>query len=232
MGGERSVGRGVADPASGEPLERARIVVEPERRTAFVQLAAPERRRGRCPDRPVPDDLLGTEVCTEGDQLREVADRLDGADLLDPDEAVRVEVVAEKERCVLILRSKESRAPVVQEVALVDRLDTEREALLAEEGEDRLPLLLVARAEREGPEGTLLPRIRGNRLPEISRRNRQRPEWSGRSPRRRGRARGTLPRTGWARCRSRARADGGRAPRNARRQRARRRRSCGPGRRS
>ena len=124
MGGKRTVGRGVADPTSGEPLERARIVVEPERGTAFVQLAAPEQCRSRCPDRPVADDPLGAEVCTQGDQLREVADRLDGADLLDPHEAVRVEVVAEEERRVLILRSKESRAPVVQEVALVDRLDT------------------------------------------------------------------------------------------------------------
>jgi hypothetical protein len=39
----------------------------------------------------------------------------------------------------------------MQEVALVDRLDTEREALLTG-GEDRLPLLLVARAERDGQE--------------------------------------------------------------------------------
>src|SRR4249919_2857140 len=109
MGGERTVGRGVADPASGEPLERARIVVEPERGTALVELAAPERGRSCRPDRPVADDLLSAEVCTQGNQLREVADRLDGADLLDPHEAVCVEVVAEEERRVLILRGKESR---------------------------------------------------------------------------------------------------------------------------
>ena len=61
----------------------------------------------------------------QGDQLGEVGDRAGLAQLRDPDETVRVEVVAEEERRVAVGGREESRATVVKEIALVDRLDRE-----------------------------------------------------------------------------------------------------------
>jgi hypothetical protein len=59
---------------------------------------------------------------------------------------VRVQVVAEQQRGVRIGRREEARAAVVEQVALVDRLDPERVALLAERREDGLVLALAGRA--------------------------------------------------------------------------------------
>src|SRR5437867_13335000 len=189
MGGQGTIDRRVSGVRAGQPLEWARIVVEPERRPSVIQLAAAKGRGSCCPHWPVTDDFFRTQVRTKRDQLGEVADRVDGSDLLDAHEPVCIEVVPEEQRGVQVLGGEQPRAAVVQEVALVDSLDPERVPRFAERGEDRFSFLFLARAERRVPQGALLPRIGGDRLPEISRRSRQRPGWSGRSPRRRGRAR-------------------------------------------
>jgi hypothetical protein len=79
---------------------------------------------------------------------------------------VRVEVVAEQERGVVVGGREEPRRPVVQEVALVDRLEAERVSLLRERRKDRLVLALGLRAQRVLPEGALACRLPCDRLPE------------------------------------------------------------------
>src|SRR5438093_5831916 len=85
---ERGVDRRSAGRGTREPFERARIVVQPQRGTRVVERAAAEHSGRRCPHSGVALDLLGAQVRAERDQLGEVVDRLDGAGLLDPDEAV------------------------------------------------------------------------------------------------------------------------------------------------
>ena len=77
-----------------------------------------------------------------------------------------VEVVPEQERRVGVGGGEKPRLPVVQEVALVDRLEAEGEALLAERREDGIQLALVLRTERRLPEPALPSRLEGDRLPE------------------------------------------------------------------
>jgi hypothetical protein len=80
---------------------------------------------------------------------------------------VRVEVVAEQERGVLVDRLEQARPAEVEQVALVDRLDPERVALLAEGREDRLPLRLGL--QRLAPEPALVGGLPGDRLPQVQR---------------------------------------------------------------
>src|SRR5215831_4616049 len=87
---ERDVHRRVAGGRPCQPLEQARIVVEPQRGAALVERAPAECRGGRGPDRAVALDGLGPEVGAERDQLREVVHGIDGAGLLDADEPVCV----------------------------------------------------------------------------------------------------------------------------------------------
>jgi hypothetical protein len=54
-----------------------------------------------------------------------------------------VEIVAEQERRVGIGGREQPRLPVVEEVALVDRLEPEGVALLAERREDGVKLALI-----------------------------------------------------------------------------------------
>ena len=68
--------------------------------------------------------------------------------LRDPDEPVRVEVVAEQERRVRVGRGEEPRTGEVDQVALVDRLDPERVARRRERREDRLALGVRSRRPR------------------------------------------------------------------------------------
>src|ERR671930_454158 len=85
----------------------------------------------------VAGDLFRTQVRTEGDQFRKVVDGGDGPGVLDAHEPVRIKVVAEQQRRVRVGRCEQARPPVVEEVALVDRLDPECVALLAEARENR-----------------------------------------------------------------------------------------------
>jgi hypothetical protein len=80
---------------------------------------------------------------------------------------VRVEVVAQEEGGVGVGGGEEPRPAVVQEVALVDRLQPERVALLAERREERLELALAGRAQRLLPEPALASRLARDRVPEV-----------------------------------------------------------------
>src|SRR5439155_21953570 len=108
MGHQGTVDGGVAGTSPGQPLEWIRIVVEPEGRPAALQLAAAEGRGRRRPDRSVPCDLLRMQIRAERDQLGEVADRLDAADLFYAHEAVRIQVVPEQQGRVLVFRREEA----------------------------------------------------------------------------------------------------------------------------
>jgi hypothetical protein len=81
---------------------------------------------------------------------------------------VRVEVVAEQERRVGVRGREQPRPAVVEQVALVDRLQAERVALLAERREDGLELALGGRPQRLLPEPALARRLLRDRLPEVS----------------------------------------------------------------
>ena len=125
--------------------------------------------RGGCsgPGLAVARQAVRPQLGTERDQGREVGDGLDRAGLGHADEAVRVEVVAEQKRGVLVTRREQPRSPVVQQVALVDRLEPERIPLLAERREDRLQLAVGFRPQRFGPEPALPGRFQRDRLPQV-----------------------------------------------------------------
>jgi hypothetical protein len=131
-------------------------------------LAAAQGRCGRRPGLAVAGEAVRPQLRAERDQRRQVGDRLDRPHLRHPDEAVRVEVVAQQERGVRVGGFKEPRPAVVEDVALVDRLEPQRVALLAERREDRLDLAVTGRAKRRLPEPALAPRLLRDRLPEIS----------------------------------------------------------------
>jgi len=122
--------------------------------------------RGR-PRLAVAGQAVGPQLGAERDQRREVGDGLDRAGLGHADEAVRVEVVAEQKRGVLVTRREQARSPVVQQVALVDRLEPERIPLLAERREDRLQLAVGFRPQRFGPEPALPGGFLRDRLPQV-----------------------------------------------------------------
>jgi hypothetical protein len=64
---------------------------------------------------------------------------------------VRVEIVAQKQSRVVVGRREQPRTPVVEEVALVDRLEPERVPVLAEAGEDGVALAFVLGPKRGLP---------------------------------------------------------------------------------
>src|ERR671912_479575 len=186
----------------------ARKALERPGVTAFAELCArnvepplSDQRGRRRPGGAVAAVPVSPRLGAQGDQLCEVAYRVDIAQRRNPREALRVEVVTEDERRVVVRRLEEPWPAVVHEVALVDRLQPERIPRLGEAREDRLELAL----------GRLAPHAR-----ELRRRNRQPRPPSSRSPRRRARGRRTSPRIATARRRRPARGDGGRAPRSAR----------------
>jgi hypothetical protein len=79
---------------------------------------------------------------------------------------VGVEVVTKQERGVGVGGGEQPRPSVVEEIALVDRLQAERVALLAELREDSLELTFLLGPQRRLPEPTLLRGLEGDRLPE------------------------------------------------------------------
>jgi hypothetical protein len=124
-------------------------------------------RGGRRPGLAVTRPTVGAQLRAQRDQRREVGHRLDRPGLRDADEPVRVEVVAEQERSVGVVGVEQPRAPVVEQVALVDRLEPERVALLAERREDRAVLPLFRRAQGLGPELALARGLVRDRLPDV-----------------------------------------------------------------
>jgi hypothetical protein len=79
---------------------------------------------------------------------------------------VRVEVVAEENARVAVGRRKQPSAPVVEQIALVDRLDAEREAFIRQRREDRKLFSFRLRAKCCMPERALPLRLPGDDLPE------------------------------------------------------------------
>jgi hypothetical protein len=82
---------------------------------------------------------------------------------------VRVQVVAEKKGRVAIGGIEQPWAPVVGEVALVDRLQAERVPLLAERREDGLGLALDRRLQRLAPETALALGLERDPVPDLNR---------------------------------------------------------------
>src|SRR5205807_6931392 len=79
-----------------------------------------------------------------------------------------VEVVPEQESRVAIGRGEQARPSVVEQIALVDRLEAEGEALFPERREDRLELALGGRAQAGLPEWALARGLAGDRVPEAA----------------------------------------------------------------
>ena len=149
---ERGVDRGVVRLDAREALQRPRVTGVAQRRAGLVQPAPSEQRRGRRPRRAVAVGVVRPGLGAERDELGEIGDRVDGAGGGDEYEPVREQLVAEEERGVLVRWVEEPRAPVVEEVALVDRLEPEREARVGDEWrEDRHRLARPVGAESVGP---------------------------------------------------------------------------------
>jgi hypothetical protein len=129
--------------------------------------ACAEGCRGRGPGLTVARQAIRPQLGTVRDQRGQVGDGLDRPGLRDADEAVRVEVVAEEERRVVVGGREQARAAVVEQIALVDRLQPERVPLLTERREDRLGLGLAVRPKRVRPELALGGRLLRDRLPEV-----------------------------------------------------------------
>jgi hypothetical protein len=127
---------------------------------------SPEKRDGRGPRRPVARLPLRAQMSAEGQELGEIGDHSDVSLLGDAHETVGVEVVAEEDARVAVCRRKQASAPVVEEIALVDRLDAEREALVREGRENRKLLPFRLRPNSCAPERTLPLRLPGDGLPE------------------------------------------------------------------
>jgi hypothetical protein len=98
-----------------------------------VRRPRPERDGSGEPRFAVAVLALGPQTRADGDQLRELSDRTDAACGRDPDEAVRVEVVAEQQRELVVLGGEETGLPVVAEVPLVDRLEPDRVRVVAQQ---------------------------------------------------------------------------------------------------
>src|SRR6266550_1982820 len=150
---ERRPGMGL-----GKLPQRPSIASVAQSRTSIIDLTRTEQRCARGPGGAVARGRVGPELRAERDQLGQVGNRLDASDLRDPDQPVRVEVVAEQERRVFVDGIEEAWVTVMDEVALVDRLEPERALSLS---------------------------LDRDRLPEINRRSLQPPAPSSRSPLRR-----------------------------------------------
>lgn len=157
---------------SGSPFrqldERGRVAVVREglpglRKPLFD---SPEKRDRRSPRRPVARLALRAQMRAESQELGEVGDHPHVSLLGNAHETVGVEVVAEEDGRVAVCRRKQASAPVVEEIALVDRFDAEREPLVRERREDRNLLPFRLRPKCCAPERTLPLRLPGDRLPE------------------------------------------------------------------
>jgi hypothetical protein len=121
--------------------------------------------RGR-PRFPVAGAALGAQVRTESEELGELSHDAHVSLRRHPHEPVRVEVVTQEDARVPVCGSEEPGLPVVQEVALVDRLDAEREPLVRERRKDRDFLALAFGTKRGGPERALVRGLERDGLPD------------------------------------------------------------------
>jgi hypothetical protein len=148
--------------------ERSRVAVGgeglPRLRKPLFDL--PEKRDRRGPRRPVARLALRAQMSAEGQELGEVGDHSDVSLVGNAHETVGVEVVAEEDARVAVCRRKQAGPPVVEKIALVDRLDAEREALVREGREDRKLLPFRLRPKCCAPERTLPLCLPGDGLPD------------------------------------------------------------------
>ena len=162
----RAIGATLPDPSAvilERPLNRLAAEVVPAQARC---VPAAESRRGRRPRLAVAGQAVGPQPGAERDQRREVGDGLDRPRLGHAHQPVSVEVVAEQEGGVGIGGREQSWPSVVEEIALVDRLQAERVAILAELREDRLELTFLLGPQRRLPEPALMRGLEGDRLPE------------------------------------------------------------------
>ena len=110
---ERLVDRLVAGRLAGNAIEQRGIGVKSERRPGVVQCATTEERRGRRPELSVTVRVLRPQLAAERDELREIGDGGDVVQRRDTSDAVRVEIVAEQERRVVVGRGEQARPAVV-----------------------------------------------------------------------------------------------------------------------
>ena len=167
---ERAGDRLPTGRALGQATERIGVSAVRQGRPRLGQppLDAPEQGdRGR-PRLPIPGLVLRAQVGAERKELCEVGDDADVPLGGDAHETVGVEVVAQQNARVAVVGSEEPRPAVVQEVALVDRLDAEREPLVGKGGEDRELFSLFLRKKRGRPERALGRRLESDRLPRCS----------------------------------------------------------------
>ena len=148
------------------PLDRLAAEVVPAHACC---LAAAQGRRGGRPRLADAGQAVGSQPGAERDQGGQVGDGLDRPRVGDAYEPMSVEVVTEQKRGVGVGGSEQPRAAVVEEIPLVDRLQAERVALLAERREDRLELPLLLGPERRLPEPALVRGLEGDGLPEAGR---------------------------------------------------------------
>jgi hypothetical protein len=127
---------------------------------------SPEKRDRRGPRRPVARLALRAQMSAKGEELGEVGDHSHISLLGNAHETVSVEIVAEEDARVPVGRCEQASPPVVEEIALVDRLNAEREALVREGREDRKLLPFRLRPTCCTPERTLPLRLPGDRVPE------------------------------------------------------------------
>jgi hypothetical protein len=166
---ERAGDRRSARRALGEAEERSAVGVLGQGGTSLGQplLDAPEQGDRRRPRLPVPGPALGAQVGTEGEELGELGHDAHVPLRRDPHEPVRVEVVTEEDARVAVRRGEKPRLPVMQEVALVDRLDADREPFVCERREDRQLFPLGLRTKCGGPERALVRSLERDGLPDV-----------------------------------------------------------------
>jgi hypothetical protein len=162
--GDRLFSRG----ALGEVEEGSAVALLGQRGASLGQplLDAAEQGDRRRPRLAVAGPALGAQVSTESEELGELGHDAHVALRCHAHEPVRVEVVAEEDARVPVGGGEEPGCPVMQEVALVDRLDAERKPFVGKRREDRQLLALVFRAERGGPERALVGGLERDRLPD------------------------------------------------------------------
>ena len=117
--------------------------------------------------------VLAAYSRADGDQLGEIVDGDRVPERRDAHETVCVEVVAEQQGRVAVVWREEARPPVVDEVALVDRLEAERVLLASECREDGLVLALAVGPEGLSPDLALGRGLLSDRGPDARRQRRQ-----------------------------------------------------------
>ena len=154
--------------ALGDPLERVRVTVRPQGGDGLRQLlvASTENGDGRRPGDAVSGTALGPQMSAEGEEAGEVGDGVYVPKRGNPDQSVRVQVVTEQDAGVVVYRREEARSAVVEEIALVDRLEPDGEPLVGERRENGQLLTLGSGPKSVAPERALPPCLHRDRLPD------------------------------------------------------------------